>query len=343
MQKYKHDDNGINKDIIRWFTMLVKQLRVIVGTKTGKEKLVYTFKLDSISRALDTIKKLNFEIKDGNDIKHLPRIGKGTVDRINEIIKTGKLSEINQELISGTYVEYMNELEKVFGIGHKKAHELYTTYNIKSVNELLHAYKQGTLSLPTYIVKGLKYYDQIEGKIQKDEMDKIYSILIRTGIKVDPNMDVRVCGSYRRQKKEMNDIDAIISHPDIVTMEDVKKSDLLKTFVLRLFQDKFMVDALTSINVSTKFMGVCRLKYGSTDPLRRIDLRFIPDSSYYTALLYFTGSKNFNRKMRSIAIDFGYMLNEYALLDANKIPFKISSEKQIFDLLNMEYIQPDKR
>ena len=76
---------------------------------------------------------------------------------------------------------------------------------------------------------------------------------------------------------------------------------------------------------------------------RRIDIRLIPLESYYSALLYFTGSKDFNTNMRLNAIAHEYTLNEYGLYDSNGKMFKVNSEKDIFDLLGMEYITPDKR
>jgi DNA polymerase/3'-5' exonuclease PolX len=88
-------------------------------------------------------------------------------------------------------------------------------------------------------------------------------------------------------------------------------------------------------------MGLCQLS--KKHNIRRIDIRFIPQESYYTALLYFTGSANFNQQIRRVALSMGYKLNEYYLLNNNNIPFKIKSEKHIFDLLNMEYVSPNER
>jgi DNA polymerase/3'-5' exonuclease PolX len=88
-------------------------------------------------------------------------------------------------------------------------------------------------------------------------------------------------------------------------------------------------------------MGICKL--GDDGLLRRIDVRYMPYNSYYSAILYFTGSKDFNRKMRQIAISMGYKLNEYGLYDENGKPFTINSEKEIFDILGMEYLIPSKR
>ena len=94
---------------------------------------------------------------------------------------------------------------------------------------------------------------------------------------------------------------------------------------------------MTDGTIKTKYMGFSKLL---DNPPRRIDIRFVPFDSYYSALLYFTGSGDFNKKMRQIAKDKGYKLSEYGLFDKNGKQFKVSSERDIFKLLNMEFLVP---
>lgn len=331
----------VNENIIKWFELLIRQLEFYVDVKTGKDKLVYSYKLNSIAKGLTVIKKLKYQIKSGAEIKDVKGIGKGIIRRIDEILKTGKLDEVNEADISGKHLDYVDELMKIFGIGRVKAYELYTEHNIKSIDELKKAIEKGDIELPENILKGIKYIDKIKTNIPRSEMDEIYSKLIMMGIKIDPEMDVRVCGSYRREKATSNDIDVIIAHPAIMTKKQAKKSDLLLRFVTTLEEDHFMIDSLTSKNVETLYMGVCKLHKDSL--LRRIDIRFMPQESYYTAILHFTGSDNFNRQMRSVALSMGYTLNEYRLLDDKGKAFKVNSEMDVFDDLNMEYVQPKDR
>ena len=64
--------------------------------------------------------------------------------------------------------------------------------------------------------------------------------------------------------------------------------------------------------------------------------------SYYTALVYFTGSKEFNINMRQKAKKMGYILNRYGLYKNNKkIP--INSEKELFEKLKIKFILPKDR
>ena len=76
---------------------------------------------------------------------------------------------------------------------------------------------------------------------------------------------------------------------------------------------------------------------------RRIDIRFIPFESYYSALVYFTGSMELNRKMRSIAKKKNLKLSEYGLFKKNGDKIEINSEEDIFDALDMPFLEPNER
>jgi DNA polymerase/3'-5' exonuclease PolX len=78
------------------------------------------------------------------------------------------------------------------------------------------------------------------------------------------------------------------------------------------------------------------------NPIRRLDIRLVPLESFFTAYLYFTGSYEFNERMRGIAKRQGYKLNEYGLYkDSKKI--QIYSEQDVFDILGMKYLSPNER
>ena len=92
-------------------------------------------------------------------------------------------------------------------------------------------------------------------------------------------------------------------------------------------------------------MGVCKIGKIS----RRIDIRCFNYPEYYAAMLYFTGSKNFNLQMRNKAIEKGYSLNEYGLKKMNsekkyvKVDHQFKEEEDIFEYLGFEYIKPENR
>ena len=92
-------------------------------------------------------------------------------------------------------------------------------------------------------------------------------------------------------------------------------------------------------------MGVCRHQIAQIG--RHIDIRFVPYNSYHSSLLYFTGSMMTNKLMRTIALEKGYTLNEYGLFrysNGQKGEKIITpSEKHIFDVLGIQYLEPEER
>ena len=85
-------------------------------------------------------------------------------------------------------------------------------------------------------------------------------------------------------------------------------------------------------------MGFCKYK---NNPVRRIDIRMIGIESFFPALVYFTGSYELNQKMRKLAKEQGYKLNEYGLYDMNtNKKITILTEEMLFEKLGMNYIEP---
>ncbi len=77
--------------------------------------------------------------------------------------------------------------------------------------------------------------------------------------------------------------------------------------------------------------------------VRHIDIIFVPMESLPTAISYFVGSKIFNMKMRETAKRKGYKLNEYGLYDEYGEQIKLKSERELFDKLGIEYLEPEER
>ena len=79
---------------------------------------------------------------------------------------------------------------------------------------------------------------------------------------------------------------------------------------------------------------------------RRIDIMITKPEEYPFAILYFTGSKDFNTLMRQHALDRGLSMNEYSLKhvsDKSVVDHVFSSEKDIFEYLDYPYVEPWKR
>jgi DNA polymerase/3'-5' exonuclease PolX len=108
----------MNSLIIGQFEKLIEQIKRDIDNSKTKEDIVRnSFRLKQVRNSLRIIKDHSCKINKGEDIEHLKGIGKGTVQRINEILKTGKLSEIKTDTEIEKMENAINSLENVFGIG----------------------------------------------------------------------------------------------------------------------------------------------------------------------------------------------------------------------------------
>lgn len=378
MPKGKMDDssnlnitNPNNEKIVKEFMRLIDQIKIqIDNAPATAEYVTNNFRLKQITAALNIIKKYPKEIKSGSDLKDIKGIGKGTISRIDEILKTGKLAEIKTSVTEEKFSKAIEELQQIHGIGHKTAYDLVVRDGIKTIKELEKAYNDGVIELNDIILTGLKYHNIYKQSIPRAEVTSIKEYLEKEVKSVNKDLSITICGSYRRGKDTSNDIDVLLTHPSIKTKIQLSNQDeenyLLK-FVEKLKKDKFILDDLTDKDYEMKYMGYCQLSKNDSGqlskndsgqlskkdnnklkkyPVRRIDIRYIPYDSYYTALLYFTGSGPFNQKMRKLAEQLGYLLNEYGLyklVNDKKKRIKIKSEEDVFKVLGMEYLDPSKR
>lgn len=214
--------------------------------------------------------------------------------------------------------------------------------NSKLNNETKYLYK-----LNSHQLLGVKYFHDMSQKIPREEVQKAERILKATAKHMNPGIVVTLCGSYRRGRAKSGDVDCLITHPDIKTLEDLETNptNVLAKFVEMLTNVDFLVDHLTDFGRS-KYMGFCIIKQvGKKNNIaRRIDIRFIPYDSYGASILYFTGSKTFNTQMRTHALGKGYSLNEYGLKrlsDNVLIPCK--TEEEVFEILKYPYKKPEER
>jgi DNA polymerase/3'-5' exonuclease PolX len=334
----------MNKQIIYEFEKLVKQINFdLNNSKTNYEKNKHLFRLRQIKNAIKIIQKHKTKILDGNELKDVKGIGKGIIKRIDEIIRNGYLSEISLDIKQDITNNIIDELEKVIGIGQKTAND-FVKKGIKSVNDLKKQVKNGIIQVNDEIKVGLKYHKKYNTEIPRGEIDKIDKYLQKIIKRIDKDLKLVICGSYRRKKEISHDIDLLITHKDIKKNKQIVNNDnnYLIKLVEELKEDNFILDDITYKNYITKYMGFCKLK---NNPIRRIDIRFFPINSYYTALIHFTGSGELNREMRQKATQLGYKLSEYGLfkiLDGGSRykKIKINSEKDVFDKLNMVYLDP---
>ena len=333
----------MNNTIINEFDKLINFIaNEIDNSKDYKKTTSNQFRLKQLKNVLSILKKYPVKITLENymDLKDIQGIGKGSLDRIKEILENGKLSEISNFV--DTNIEkkkIIEDLESVVGIGHVNALEFFNQ-GIKSVKELKKKIKTGEIEVNDKIQLGLKYYGKFQGNIPRKEIDKINKIFNDIINKINDDYIYEFCGSYRREKDTSGDIDILISkkgpiNPEINYLDNIIK--ILKNPIKKNNNQPLIIDDMTDKNIHTKYMGFCKYK---ENPPRRIDIRFVPYESYFSALLYFTGSADLNKQMRHIAKSKNLKLSEYGLFKSNGDKIKVESERDIFDALNMEYLLP---
>lgn len=330
----------MNNNIICEFEKLKDHIKKQIEESYGKEKTKHAYRLKQISNIITIIKLYQKKIKSGSELAHLEGVGKGTVRRIDEILKNGYLKELHED--NGINYKAVRELEQIHGIGTIKAIEL-VKQGVKSIDHLQQLITDNKLQVSDYIMKGLKYYGKIKEDIPREEM-LIYDEILHKAInQIDKTLHGVVAGSYRRQKLTSNDIDFLITTPNIHTINQLETTspmyNPLYKLILYLHQNNILIDDLTDKDINNKYMGYSQLL---NKAIRRIDIRLVPYESYYPALLYMTGSGNFNAKMREVAKQLDYKLNEYGLFKEGKM-IPINSEKDIFDVLGMEWVNPENR
>jgi len=314
----------MNKQIIDQLLLLATQFK-----QDGN-----TFKASALFKGLSIIKELDYEIEDITQIEKIKGIGKGICKRVNEVLETGKLSELNNKVYKKKIIE---ELTSVFGIGVKIANKYMNEFNIKNITELKEAHDKSIIKLTDEMLIGLKYIDDLKYRISYIDIKNIEAVLQNLLKQYYPELIMEICGSYRRVRETSGDIDILL------TCKEPKCNDYLRKVVDLLTEKTYLVDHLTKKGL-TKYMGICHLFNGQ---YVRIDIRYIKYDSFAPALLYFTGSGELNRKMRELANTQVYTINEYGFykyVDKKKgDKIIVKTERDIFELIGMEYLNPRER
>jgi DNA polymerase beta len=316
----------MNKDLVDQFTALQNYYRV----QNDKGRTIAYGKAIAALRIIDT------KITSTNQIKGIRGIGPKVIEKVKEYLDTGKISavenakkELKKEKVLSEKEKALEELETVWGIGPAKAQKLYNE-GIRSIKDL-----RKNIELLTAQQKiGLKYQEDLQKKVPREMITSLY-VIMRAYLDKKygrGSYDMEIAGSYRRGAKESGDIDCLIT----------SKVFTLKDAVNLFLKKKIVTDVLSMRN--EKFMGVAHCPSGEGLHIR-LDIEFVDESSWGTALLYFTGSKGFNVYMRADAKRKGMLLNEHGLYDINtgKKILDYPSEEDVFEEIGMKYVKPESR
>ncbi|MDB4769379.1 type-X family DNA polymerase [bacterium] len=298
-------------------------------------------KVYGYDRAIATIKRVKVPILSGKQATNYKGIGPKIGEKIDEILETNKLKKVDKLVVKNEEKEKIIKLfTGIWGIGPAKAESLYNK-GFRTIKDL-QSDKNAQMKLLTLNERvGLQFYYSLKKKIPREDIASIEPILRKLALEVDPQMKFCICGSYRRQAATSGDIDILISsNLETKNTSDRgsentsrNKPDVLGQFIGKLNREDIVIRTLAL--GKKKFMGIAKIK----GVPRRLDVRFISPESWIPAVLYFTGSKEFNIYIRKEAIVKGYKLNEYHLKKGNKI-IEIKTEKDIFKILNIPYFLP---
>lgn len=260
-------------------------------------------------------------------LEDIPGVGANMAKKIEEYLKKGHLKYL-EDLRKKTPVD-MEALTKIEGLGPRKIKVLYEKLGVKNIADLEKAVGSHKVSKlfgfgetsEENLAEAIAFLKRDKGRFPFIKIIPLAQDIVERLKKLPGVEKVSLAGSIRRKKETIGDIDilAVSNNPAKVMDFFVKQPEVEKIWG------------------HGKSKSSVRLKAGID-----ADLRVVPAASYGAALQYFTGPKEHNIKLRLIAIDKGYKLNEYGLFRGKKM-IKAETEEEIYKTLGQKYLAPEKR
>lgn len=301
----KAKDENINKHSLKYIMMAYSNvLKQLIDTFNDTE-VVTNKKLES----LDITKHMLTKLIDLSKI-HIP-------DKLlNKIKEDRKIHALRDDLLN------------LLGIGEKMVNELLSM-GLTNVNQLHKKKWFNLLNMDTKAILIHQPLRQIEYNAIKQIEPKLTSF----------DKTIVLVGSFRRKKPIMRDI-------DILFMPSATKTiDGYLTYLKKTFGNRIWIYANGSDKVSLIIQpDTCVNKECEKCDKYKADIFITNNTNYYSMLLYTTGSKINNIKMRTKARSMGLLLNQNGIFkNGKKINNTNDDEKKLFELLDMKYIEPEKR
>lgn len=290
------------------------------------------FRIRAYRKAADTIENLSEDISkiaEQKNLTDLPGIGEDLASKIKEFLKTGNISV--HEKLRKKIGPVMLDMLTIPGVGPKTAKILYDNLKIKSLKDLEEKAKAHRISgLPGIkekteenILRGLEFLKKDRGRMRLDTAFVTGQYIVDRLKKLPEVIKISPAGSLRRMKETVRDLDILVTSR--------KPEAIMNAFVNLPNVGEVISHGPTKSSIVTK------------DNIQ-VDIRVVPQEDYGAALLYFTGSKEHNVKLREMAAKKGLKINEYGVFDVktNK-RLAGNSEKEIYNLFKMDYIEPELR
>lgn len=298
------------------------------------------FRTRAFHGAAETIASLTEDLPTlvaAKTLTDLPGIGEKIAQIITDLVEKGESEDynsLNKSIPSG-----LLEMTRIPGLGPKRVKLLYDKLGLKSIGELKQAAETHQLAelrgfgdkSEENILKGIERLNRRTGRRLIPEALKDATVILETISKQKEVERVEIAGSLRRRKELIGDIDIIAICPER------NRQRVLGVFVKHPLVQQITGQGDTKASVVLQSGMSC-------------DLRLVTKAEYPFALSYFTGSKEHNVILRSMARDRGWSLNEYGFtyLDEKKKPSTdvlpvCKTEEDIYKSLGLGYVPPELR
>lgn len=297
------------------------------------------FKYLSYRRASEELAELPRDLQaylDDGTLRDIPGVGKAISDKITELLETGKMDYYEKrkaEVPLGVV-----EIKRINGVGPKKARLFWEELDITSVEALKEAGEAGKLAdlagmgkkSQQKVLEGIdaiaRRSDRTPISKARPSAERILDYLMR----LPDAQEGIIAGSLRRARTTIGDVDILIASDN----------------------PQAIMDAVVNMDEVARILGHGATK--SSVELHtglQVDVRVLPKQRWGTALQYFTGSQAHNIKIREIAREKGYSLNEDALrpidddgnlLDESHYVY-CETEAKVYETLGLEWIPPELR
>jgi len=297
------------------------------------------FKVRAYDKVIKQLRDYAHPIHTINDIASIEGIGERIRTKIEEILATGTLAAA-EAVKQDTGINAIDIIMKIHGIGPVKASDLIKNHGIRTIADLRAEVNKNPGLLNDKQKIGLKYFEDIQERIPREEMRLHETLILKTIRKINSEFTANIVGSYRREAVNSGDIDVLIGYPKEMSEKDAEK--IFNAIIAEFKKISYIIDILAS--GQKKCMGLVKLSENTK--VRRLDLLLTPPEEFPYALLYFTGSDKFNIRVRRKATEKGYSLNEHGLKIIKKNMEKppiMTTEKDILDFLDVPYLDPKNR
>lgn len=262
------------------------------------------------------------------ELIRLKGVGKSTASKIREFVETGSADKLDR--LRKEYPAEFVRLTRVPGIGPKTAKKLRTELGIDNLEKLEAALEQEALrELPGFgPAKESKIAEALDklGLRGKDVRFPIVEALpVATALReeiatIEGVTHVEICGSLRRFRETVADVDIIVAAEDSGPVNEW----------------------LAAVPIAAEILGHGDTKTSFvTSAQLQIDVRVVAPVQFGAAVQYFTGSKGHNIALRQLALNQGLTLNEYGLAELESGEMvAAATEEEIYEALGLQWIPP---